>query len=165
MSNHQPCLEGGNMSTEQTEQVLAAALEKPIFSIDHVQIPIAGNLLEAAEWYKKILGVEGKPPKLEADAWFAGVGRGNIMLWKTNDVTSKANFMKNEEEMPVIMFKTFQIDSIHEKLLEEGARIVKFVPAKEDPKGHWRFLKFYDPWGNMLGFIQDPPDVPWYGTR
>lgn len=142
------------------------AMENPIFSIDHVQIPICGDLLEAAEWYQTMFGVGDNLPSSKDDCWFAGIptGRGNLFLFKTNDSNSKTAFLKDGTEFPIIMFKTFQIDSIYHKLLERKVNITSFDKPIEG-QHHFRFLKFYDPWGNMLGFIQDPPTVPWYGAR
>jgi hypothetical protein len=144
-----------------------SAMEQPIFSIDHVQIPIYGDLREAAKWYQNMFGVGDSLPSTGDDCWFAGIptGRGNLFLFRTGDANSKANFLRDGKEFPVIMFKTFQIDSIYRKLQHANVQIVSFDEANEENQKHFRFLKFYDPWGNMLGFIQDPLNVPWYGTR
>jgi|GEM_PF-3052961 len=142
-------------------------MENPIFSIDHVQIPIKGDLRQAAEWYQSLFGVGDSLPSPDDDTWFAGIPtvRGNIFLWKTNDHSSNTSFTREGSEFPIIMFKTFQIDELYKRLFESGCRISSFDPPTEDNINQFRFLKFYDKWGNMLGFIQDPPTVPWYGVK
>ncbi|MCR2823723.1 VOC family protein [Lederbergia panacisoli] len=142
-------------------------MESPIFSIDHVQIPICGDLQQAAEWYQNMFGVGDNLPSPYDDCWFAGIptSRGNLFLIKTDDADSKASFNKAGKEFPVIMFKTFRIDEIHKKLLVDNVKIVAYDEEKDENKDHFRFLTFYVLWGNLLGFIQDPPSVPWYGTR
>ncbi|NIK79738.1 hypothetical protein FHS15_004905 [Paenibacillus castaneae] len=113
-----------------------------------------------------MFGVGENLPSANDDAWFAGIptSKGNLFLLKTEESNSNANFSNDGREFPVIMFKTFKIDSIHQKLQEQNVRIAAFDEPK-DGEDYFRFLKFYDPWGNMLGFIQDPVTVPWYGTR
>jgi hypothetical protein len=58
-----------------------SAMEHPVFSIDHVQIPIYGDLLKAAEWYQTMFGVGDSLPRPDDDCWFAGIptGRGNLL--------------------------------------------------------------------------------------
>jgi len=139
----------------------------PIFSIDHVQIPIKGDLRQAAEWYQSLFGVGDNLPSPDDDTWFAGIptGRGNLFLWKTDDDSSNTSFRRGGAEFPIIMFKTFQIDDLYDRLIKSGCRIHSYDSPNDDNKDHFRFLKFYDKWGNMLGFIQDPSTVPWYGLK
>jgi catechol 2,3-dioxygenase-like lactoylglutathione lyase family enzyme len=145
-----------------------ARMNSPIFSIDHVQIPINGDLAEAAAWYQTMFGVGDQLPGPADDIWFAGIPteRGNLMLWKTTDNTSSGmSFRREGTDVPIVMFKTFQLDELHARLIGSGNRIVSYDEPSEGNRVHFRFLKFYDHWGNLLGFIQDPPTVPWYGTR
>lgn len=57
-----------------------------------------------------------------------------------------------------------KIDNLYKKLSEANIRVVSYDEQTEDDD-NVRFLKFYDPRGNYLGFIQDPPTVSWNGTK
>lgn len=110
--------------------------------ISHVQIPVK-NLEEAALWYITNLTNFGK---------FAIIGfkedKTHIFLWQSSDKES-STFSVNGEPFPSIGFQVEDMDELCRKLSEAGVKVhgnPQAPPGEEDR----RFLKFFDPDGNML---------------
>lgn len=122
--------------------------------VSHVQLPVAGTA-EAAAWYCENLGFScsnGPRSDLAILALSSGPA---LFLWQTAADTT-ANFDKNGEVMPAIGFETDDIDGLRAHLESIGATITTW---HTDPTVG-TFLKFLDPWGNMLVVHQDrQPDA------
>ncbi|GKS10694.1 hypothetical protein YDYSY3_16940 [Paenibacillus chitinolyticus] len=121
-------------------------MTQTLTGIDHVQLPVS-NLKQSIEWYGKMFGCtlldnygECAMLKLENGP--------NLMLWQSSDYSS-AHFDKDGETMPVIFFKSNEIDLLARRLEEEQVRIVSF-----DDGGFAKFLKFYDINNNFIGVLQ-----------
>ncbi|MFK7695486.1 VOC family protein [Paenibacillus sp. HJGM_3] len=116
----------------------------------HMQIPVP-KLADAIEWYVDHLGfvLTGKTDGVHA---FLELPDGPmLMLWETKDATS-ANFTVNGVTFPVLLYQTEEIHALHRRLADLGVTI----PFFQDEGFGW-VLKFYDPFGNMWGVIQEHP--------
>ncbi|WP_253735871.1 VOC family protein [Paenibacillus sp. FJAT-26967] len=115
--------------------------------IDHVQLP-AADLEESIAWYCRVFGFS----LLENYGEFAMLTLNdrspNLMLWQSKNYSS-AHFEKDGETLPVLFFRSSEIDKLATKLQEENARIVSF-----DDGGFAKFLKFYDLNNNFIGVMQ-----------
>jgi catechol 2,3-dioxygenase-like lactoylglutathione lyase family enzyme len=122
--------------------------------VSHVQLPVASTT-DAVTWYCDNLGFTC-PGDYRTDLAVLVLPSGpTLFLWQT-DVDTTANFDKNGEVMPAIGFETDDIDGMRAHLDSIGATITTW---HVDPRAG-TFLKFLDPWGNMLVVHQDPRPRP-----
>ncbi|WP_020579607.1 VOC family protein [Actinopolymorpha alba] len=118
--------------------------------ISHVQLPVA-NTADAVAWYCANLGFTC-PNGYRTDLAILRLPSGpTLFLWQT-DADTTANFDKNGEVMPAVGFETEDIGGLRSHLESIGAPITTW---HVDP-GAGTFLKFLDPWGNLLVVHQDP---------
>lgn len=114
----------------------------------HVQIPVK-DLDESVRWYTDHLGFRELPGRSEGNAFLSVENDLMLMLWRTTDDTS-AGFTVDGETFPVLLYRSYDIHSLHSRLKSLGTRITFF----QDEGFGW-VLKFIDLNGNMLGVIQD----------
>ncbi|MBD3918462.1 VOC family protein [Paenibacillus sp. PR3] len=123
-------------------------MKQPIIS--HVQVPVT-DLDQAVEWYCNIFGC-----RLEGNfGVFASVTFGNevnLFLWKTEDV-STANFTVGGEAYPVFGVEVDDMDALSLKLEASGVKQTDGIVT--DGEGR-RFLKFQDPFGNLIVTHEEP---------
>lgn len=115
--------------------------------ISHVQIPVK-NLEEAASWY-----ITNLDCTLHANfGEFAIIGfkedKTHIFLWQSSDMET-STFTVNGEPFPSIGFQVEDMDELCRKLFEAGVKVHGDPQAPSGEEGR-RFLKFFDPDGNML---------------
>lgn len=124
--------------------------EKLFDSLDHIQIPVI-NLEQSIEWYTIHLGfyLHGRPDHdelaflcLEKD--HHADTRPLFLLWQTNDDRG-LYFSKQSSRMPVLCFKTNDIQAVKAKLEGIGAEIASFTDEG------WAYcMDFYDINGNLI---------------
>lgn len=122
-------------------------------SLFHMQIPVS-SVREAAAWYAEHLGFAASEHQGGKTAFLNLPSGPMLMLWETPDATS-ANFTVKGETFPVLLYRTSEIHQLHDKLAELGVNITFF----QDEGFGW-VLKFYDPFGNMWGVIQEYERLP-----
>lgn len=127
--------------------------KKALSQLYHMQIPVP-SLDAAIDWYGKHLGFVLTGKRDGAHAFLNLPSGPMLMLWETADATS-ANFTVKGETFPVLLYQTHDIHQLHEKLSELGVEITFF----RDEGFGW-VLKFYDPFGNMWGVIQEHDRLP-----
>ncbi|MBO7745084.1 VOC family protein [Paenibacillus sp. MWE-103] len=123
-------------------------MERPVIS--HVQVPVT-DLNRAVAWYTDVFGWE-----LEGNFGdFASVRLGNrvnLFLWKTEDETT-ANFTVGGVAYPVLGVEVSDIEGLAGKVEGSGAKILGGIVTDEDGR---RFLKFRDPFGNLIVTHEEP---------
>jgi catechol 2,3-dioxygenase-like lactoylglutathione lyase family enzyme len=137
------------MATPAVEQLDinagGAARESRLFeTIDHVQLPVPSTRL-AVDWYTRILGFEATDAFDEDMAVVRLASGPTLFLWRTRDETP-ANFTKDGEIMPSFGIGCNSIVRL-QVILE--ARHARIISLEIDPEGR-SFLKFLDPFGNMI---------------
>lgn len=119
--------------------------------ISHVQAPVK-DLDQAVEWYS---GVFGCRPEGNFGN-FASVKFGNsvdLFLWKTESGTT-ANFIVSGEEYPVLGVEVDDMDTLVGKIeASSGGELVGGIVTDVDGR---RFLKFQDPFGNLIVTHEEP---------
>ncbi len=130
--------------TTRSEKQVEHTLNSPLLgAIDHVQLPVA-DTRQAVDWYTRYLGFE-VTDVLQDDLAVVRLAAGpTLFLWRTRDQTT-ANFTKDGELMPVIGVSCNNISKLRSVLEAAGAQIS--YNARE---GRRTFLKFLDPYGNMI---------------
>lgn len=119
--------------------------------ISHVQVPV-NDLDRAVEWYCGVFGcrVEGNFGD------FASVKFGNdvdLFLWKTEDRTI-ANFTVGGEEYPVLGVEVDDMEALAGKVeASGGVKLMGGIVTDDDGR---RFLKFHDPFGNLIVTHEEP---------
>ena len=116
--------------------------------IDHNQVPVM-DLDQSIDWYVRILGftLVDKP---NDDLAVLSLSSGStLLLWKSTDKT-RANFVKNGEITPVIFFETKDIKKLQDNLIEHDVKIASITD-----EGFAKFMRFYDPNGNLFGVIEN----------
>lgn len=123
-------------------------LKQPVIS--HVQVPVK-DLDRAVEWYCDIFGC-----RLEGNfGVFASVTFGNeinLFLWKTEDGTT-ANFTVDGEDYPVLGVEVDGMDALSGKVEASGVKLTGGIVTDDDGR---RFLKFQDPFGNLIVTHEEP---------
>lgn len=123
-------------------------MKQPVIS--HVQVPVT-DLDQAVEWYCNLFGC-----RLEGNFdVFASVTFGNevnLFLWKTEDGTT-ANFIVNGEEYPVFGVEVDDMDAFSLKVEASGVKQIGDIVT--DGEGR-RFLRFQDPFGNLIVTHEEP---------
>lgn len=115
--------------------------------ISHVQIPVK-NLEDAAKWYKNVLDCTIHANFGEFSIVSFKEDQTHIFLWQTSDgITS--TFTVNGEPFPTIGFQVDDMDEICRRISEAGVKVQGDPLARPVEEGR-RFLKFYDPDGNLL---------------
>lgn len=123
-------------------------------SLDHIQIPVL-DVEQSIEWYTKKLGfyLHGRPD--HDDMAFLCIERETdpdvrplFLLWETKDDTSM-NFTKNGENMPVLCFRTKNINALRDKLIEGNVEIANF-----SDEGWAYCMDFYDLNGNLINVTE-----------
>lgn len=117
--------------------------------ISHSQVPVS-NLEESIQWYSMFLGCREKANY----GTFAIMEFNNgpdIFLWKTNDNTS-STFTVNGEDFPTVGIDTDNMDNFL-RILKQGK--TKIIEIPFDDSSNMRFVKFYDPDGNMFVVVQE----------
>ncbi len=136
------------MATRLEEHVGNMSRSRLLGAIDHVQLPVS-DAREAVEWYVSRLGFEATDV-LRDDLAVVRLPTGpTLFLWRTNDQTT-ANFTKDGEIMPAIGVSCHDIIRLRNTLEAAGASITYF-----SREGLYTFLKFLDPYGNMIVAHQD----------
>ncbi|MGM0879876.1 MAG: VOC family protein [Bacillota bacterium] len=124
--------------------------QKYFESLDHIQIPVF-DVEQSIEWYTKHLGfyLHGRPN--HDDMAFLCIERVEdpdvrplFLLWKTKDNTNM-HFTKNGDNMPVLCFKTNNINALRENLLQANVEIANF-----SDEGWAYCMDFYDLNGNLI---------------
>jgi len=124
--------------------------EKFLDSLDHIQIPV-NDVEQSIDWYTKNLGfyLHGRPNHdemaflcLEKD--HTADTRPLFLLWQTNE-DKGLYFSKQTSKMPVLCFKTKDIQSLKTKLIDIGADIASF-----SDEGWAYCMDFYDINGNLI---------------
>lgn len=113
----------------------------------HVQIPVR-NIDESVRWYVEHLGFRELEGRSERHAFLSTEDGLMLMLWRTADSTA-ANFTVDGETFPVLLYRTHDINGLHDRLNRLGVKITFF----RDEGFGW-VLKFLDPNDNMWGVIQ-----------
>lgn len=129
-------------------------MSKPMLDrLIHMQIPVP-HLEEAVSWYEKFLGFKVGGKRDGAHAFMNLPSGPMLMLWETSDTTS-ANFTVQGETFPTLLYQTNRIHELYSQLKELGVEITFY----QDEGFGW-VLKFYDPYGNMWGVIQEKQRIP-----
>ncbi|OBZ16417.1 VOC family protein [Bacillus sp. FJAT-26390] len=115
--------------------------------ISHVQIPVT-NLVEAAAWYSTYLDCTLHANFGELAIISFKEDKTNIFLWQTSDGSS-STFTVNGEPFPTIGFQVDDMDALCKKISEAGVKVHGDPLAPPVEEGR-RFLKFFDPDGNLL---------------
>ncbi|SFJ83120.1 hypothetical protein SAMN02799624_06174 [Paenibacillus sp. UNC496MF] len=123
-------------------------IEHPVIS--HVQVPVT-DLNRAVEWYTDVFGWESEGNFGDFASLRLG-NRVNLFLWKTEDETT-ANFTVGGEEYPVLGVEVIDIEGLAGKAEGSGTEILGGIVADEDGR---RFLKFRDPFGNLIVIHEEP---------
>lgn len=135
------------LETNRLEETFEKQVTSRLKSLFHMQIPVR-NVDEAIVWYTGNLGFELK--EHYGKCAFLALPTGPLlMLWQTADETT-ANFTVDGNTMPVLLYATDDIHSMHDLLKNNNVQITHY---QNDGFG-W-VLKFYDPNGNMWGVIQE----------
>ncbi|QKS45606.1 VOC family protein [Paenibacillus cellulosilyticus] len=124
-------------------------MKKPYIS--HVQLPV-NDLDQAVEWYCGVFGC-----RLEGNFGdFASVKFGNdvnLFMWKTETGTT-ANFTVGGEEYPVLGVEVDDMDALVGKVeVSGGGKLKGLIVTDDDGR---RFLKFHDPFGNLIVTHEEP---------
>jgi RNA polymerase sigma factor (sigma-70 family) len=135
------------LENNRLEESFEKKVTSHLKSLFHIQIPVK-NLDEAINWYSNNLGF--KLREHYGKCAFLSLPTGPLlMLWQTSDETT-ANFTVDGNTMPVLLYATDDIHSMHDSLKGSSVQITHF---QNDGFG-W-VMKFYDPNGNMWGVIQE----------
>lgn len=130
-------------------------VEKYLESLDHIQIPVL-DLEQSIEWYTTHLGfyLQGRPN--HDDMAFICLtpekdARPVFLLWRTNNSTNmNMYFIKREEKMPVLCFKTNDAHALRDKLMQANIEIANFADEG------WAYcLDFYDLNGNLINATEN----------
>ncbi|HEU4828643.1 MAG TPA: VOC family protein [Gemmatimonadales bacterium] len=105
----------------------------------------ARNLSEARDWYARVLGIA---PYFD-EPFYVGFNVGGYELGLVPDTSAAAV----RPEAGVAYWGVTNADSAHARLLELGAAGVEPV---EDVGGGIRVATVRDPFGNLLGVIENP---------
>ena len=117
--------------------------------VTHVQVPVR-DVTQATDWYCKYLNCEVIQVHPTNAILRFGTGP-TIFLWQTSDLTA-ATFTVNGEPFPAIGIETKDMDSLVSLLASAGVEIHQLpgdIPGR-------RFMKFFDPDGNMFVVHQEP---------
>jgi catechol 2,3-dioxygenase-like lactoylglutathione lyase family enzyme len=117
--------------------------------VTHVQVPVQ-DVQKAVEWYTKYLGCETDMVS-ETNAILRWTTGPTIFLWKTTDQTT-STFTVNGEPFPTIGIETLDMAGFKNYLEDAGIQSQLFL--HEAPG--YKFLKFFDPDGNMFVIHEDP---------
>jgi catechol 2,3-dioxygenase-like lactoylglutathione lyase family enzyme len=122
--------------------------QPPLQNVDFVQLPVP-DVVEASQWYIEHLGFTymNNEPKPGDDMCFMVLSEGTFIILKEEKETQGLKF---NEGTAAVWFKTKQIAALHDYLQTIGARISFF-----DNGSGFKFLSFFDPYGNAIGVIQD----------
>ncbi len=116
--------------------------------LEHMQIPVR-DLDQSIHWYVTNLGFQLTGKSIEHHHAFLSLEEGPmLMLWETKEDTH-ANFKFNGQTMPVLLFNTREIHTLHDHLKSKNVEITFY----QDEGFGW-VLKFIDLNGNMWGVIQ-----------
>ncbi|UVI28961.1 VOC family protein [Paenibacillus spongiae] len=123
-------------------------LEKPLLQLEFVQLPVP-NVIEAAKWYIEHLGfLCDRIPDPGVDMCFMGLPEGGLIILKEEPDLQMKDFGRFRNESG-FYFKTRQIESIRDYLQSIGVEIHLYAD------NGFKFLTFSDPYGNVLGLIED----------
>jgi len=113
-------------------------------------IPIAGarkNLWLAGEWYKQHLDAAvGTPNESNRDIGLLDGVAGRIIV---GNEQSRAHFISNGRRIACFCFWTSDINEVHTRLKNGGVEIESFDTGAGS-------LTFFDPFGNLIGLVQQP---------
>ncbi|MCQ6559349.1 VOC family protein [Paenibacillus mendelii] len=121
---------------------------KPLLQFEFVQLPVP-NVIEAAKWYIEHLGfLCDRLPDPGVDMCFMNLPEGGLVILKEEQDLNIKDFGRFRNESG-FYFKTQQIETVRDYLQSIGVEIHLY-----DDNG-FKFLTFSDPYGNVLGLIQD----------
>ncbi|TSB47702.1 VOC family protein [Alkalicoccobacillus porphyridii] len=111
----------------------------------YCHIPVK-SLKHSIQWYSDVLKLSfvwHSEEELQAQL---NLPSGQMLFLVETGVTTRATFMKKDEEQAIVAFQTKDIDQLHQHLLEHQ---VKVETITNDGLGN-SFLDFYDPDGNKF---------------
>ena len=121
---------------------------KPLLQLEFVQFPVP-NVIEAAKWYIEHLGfLCDRLPDPGVDMCFMNLPEGGLIILKEERDLEIKDFGRFRNESG-FFFKTRQIEATRDYLQSIGVEIHMY-----DDNG-FKFLTFSDPYGNVLGLIED----------
>jgi predicted transcriptional regulator YdeE/catechol 2,3-dioxygenase-like lactoylglutathione lyase family enzyme len=119
--------------------------------VTHVQLPV-GDLRQAIEWYTGTLGFDVYHDSNGDHAILSLKDGPTLFLWETSDPT-RANFVRGGGPMPTIGISCRNAEELRQRVIDSGAQIDSM-----HVEPHFAtFLKFFDPFGNMIVAHQDQP--------
>jgi hypothetical protein len=104
------------------------------------------DVVEASKWYVEYLGFQCDPPKANSDMCFMGLPEGGLIILNQAKTPNDCRRYCNTSGF---FFKTDQIEDFRDYFQLNNIEIIDYVD------NGFKFLTFRDPYGNVLGIIQD----------